>query len=106
MRYGLLQYLQRLGGELGLWIDKPVMLPPGRDKLATCPSTTGSACVAKTIGIVLVACLARSVSVEEVAKITSTFKRTNSAAASCSCSTVSALRNSMTRFLPSTCATE
>ena len=79
----------------------PVMFPPGRGRLATCPSPAGSAFVEKTIGIVLVACLARSVSVEEGAKIMSTFTRTNSAAASCSCSTVTARRNSMVRFLPS-----
>jgi len=60
--------------------ENPVMLPPGRGRLATCPSPTGSACVAKTIGIVLVACLACSVSTEEVAKVTSTFTRTSSAA--------------------------
>jgi len=35
---------------------KPVMLPPGRGKLATKPLPTGSATVAKTIGMVRVCC--------------------------------------------------
>ena len=36
----------------------PVMLPPGRVRLATRPSLTGSSPTAKTIGIVVVAALA------------------------------------------------
>jgi hypothetical protein len=68
--------------------DNPVMFPPGRARLSTCPTPTGRHAW-KTMGIVLVACLARSVSVEEVAEITSTSIRTNSvAAAFCSPSTV------------------
>jgi hypothetical protein len=39
---------------------------------------------------------------DEFEKMTSTFIRTSSAAASCSCSAVSDHRNSMTRLLPST----
>src|SRR6516165_658548 len=35
---------------------KPVTMPPGREKLATRPLPTGSATVAKTIGIVRVCC--------------------------------------------------
>src|SRR5437763_1916213 len=31
----------------------PVMFPPGRARLDTCPTPTGSACAAKTMGIVL-----------------------------------------------------
>jgi len=54
------------------------------------------------LGIVLVARRAGSVSVDEDAKMTSTFMRASSATASCICSTVPDLRNSMTRFLPST----
>ena len=80
----------------------PVMFPPGRARLDTCPTLSGSACVAKTMGIVLVARRADSDSVEEVAKMISTFMRASSAAASCICSTVPDHRNSMTRFLPST----
>ena len=38
----------------------PVMLPPGLFKLVTRPVVTGSAPVAATIGIVLVAALAAS----------------------------------------------
>src|SRR4029453_3457668 len=93
MRYGLLQYLHRLGGEFALH-DRQSRNVAARPRQACDMS--------EPIGIVFVACRARSVSVEDSAKITSTFMRTNSAAASCSCSTVSAQRNSMTRFLPST----
>ena len=39
-------------------VASPVMLPPGRARLATKPSATGSPETVKTIGIVLVACLA------------------------------------------------
>ena len=41
-------------------IDTPVTFPPGRARLATCPTPTGSAWVANTMGIVVVACLAAS----------------------------------------------
>jgi hypothetical protein len=41
---------------------KPVMLPPGRDRLATKPSPTGSATTAKMIGMVAVAPLAKDMS--------------------------------------------
>jgi penicillin-insensitive murein DD-endopeptidase len=40
---------------------KPVMLPPGRDRLATKPSPTGSATTAKTIGMVAVARLSAAI---------------------------------------------
>src|SRR4051794_22459033 len=53
----------------------PVMFPPGRERLATCPSPTGSAWAANTIGMVLVACRAAFVSVDDTVKITSTFMR-------------------------------
>jgi hypothetical protein len=59
--------------------DRPVMFPPGRGRLATCPRPTGSAWVAKTMGIALVTCRATSTSVDEGAKITSTFMRTHQA---------------------------
>ena len=51
-------------------IDSPVMFPPGRARLATCPRPTGSAWLANTMGIVLVACRAGSTKVEEAAKMT------------------------------------
>ena len=38
----------------------PVRLPPGRARLATRPSLTGSSATAKTMGIVVVAALAAS----------------------------------------------
>jgi len=39
-------------------VDDPVTLPPGRAMLVTSPSAIGSPAAAKTMGIVLVACLA------------------------------------------------
>lgn len=39
----------------------PVAFPSGRAKLATSPALTGSPMLAKTMGIVLVACLAARV---------------------------------------------
>src|SRR5262249_8322282 len=60
----------------------PVRLPPGRARLATSPSLTGSAAVRKAIGIVGVAGLAASGEEALVATITATGRRTNSAASS------------------------
>ena len=92
----------RLGAKSVCIIASPVILPPGRGRLATWPRPTGSAWVANTMGIVFVACWAGSTSVEEVAKIMSTFDWASSPASPCSWSTVSAQRNSMRMFLPST----
>ena len=51
----------------------PVTLPPGRLRLATRPTSTGSPPIAKTIGIVVVAALAASAAgVPPVATITAT----------------------------------
>ena len=59
----------------------PVTLPPGRARLATRPSLTGSSPTVKTIGIVVVAALAASAAAcRPVAAITATWRRTNSAA--------------------------
>src|SRR5262249_2824622 len=41
------------------WRDRPVMLPPGRDRLATKPLPTGSFAMANTIGMTDVACFCR-----------------------------------------------
>ena len=57
----------------------PVRLPPGRFKLVTRPSCTGSKPVSNTIGIVLVATLAATASAL-FAAITVTWRRTRSAA--------------------------
>ena len=54
-------------------IDRPVMFPPGRARLATCPRPTGSAWTANTIEIVVVTCRTASTKVEEGAKMTLTF---------------------------------
>ena len=40
------------------WLDTPVTFPPGRAKLSTSPTPTGSATFTNTMGIVGVACLA------------------------------------------------
>ena len=59
----------------------PVMLPPGRLRLATRPILTGSLLLSKTIGIVVVAALAASAETSPpVAAITATRRRTRSAA--------------------------
>jgi hypothetical protein len=47
----------RLPTRSGDWIDKPVTLPPGLDKLATKPLPIGSVANAKTIGMADVALL-------------------------------------------------
>ena len=65
----------------GRWIDKPVTLPPGRARLATRPVPSGSCASAKTIGMTDVACFAARTALPDVT-MTSTFKRTNSAAIS------------------------
>src|SRR6516164_2474855 len=63
------------------WSDRPVMLPPGRDRLATKPLPTGSFATANTIGMTDVACFTASSAVPDVT-MTSTFSWTNSAAIS------------------------
>jgi len=61
--------------------DTPVMLPPGRAKLATKPALTGSP-ASMTMGIVVVVCWAARVASVLGAMMTSTWSRTNSAARS------------------------
>ena len=55
-------------------------LPPGRFRLATRPSSTGSLPVTKTVGIVLVAALAARAAAVGVANMTATWRLTRSAA--------------------------
>src|SRR5215475_7906144 len=50
---------------------KPVILPPGRPKLAMKPWATGSLTAAKTIGMELVACFSAATAGELLATITS-----------------------------------
>ena len=57
---------------------KPVRFPPGRGKLATKPSPTGSETAANTIGIVRVSRWSAAVTGVEVARITSGCRSTNS----------------------------
>jgi hypothetical protein len=57
----------------------PVMLWPGRLKLATRSNLTGSPPIKKTTGIVMLAALAESAEALSVATITSALRRTRSA---------------------------
>src|SRR5262245_22136359 len=80
----------------------PVMFPPGRARLATRPSLTGSSARMKTMGIVVVAALAANAPFESVA-ITATCRRTSSVASAGSRSIwFSAQRYSIATFSPST----
>src|SRR5262249_18319981 len=72
----------RLAATSVCWIDRPVTLPPGRAKLATRPVPTGSPAAAKTIGMTDVACLAATIAAVADVTMTSTLRRTNSAAIS------------------------
>ena len=58
--------------------DTPVMLPPGRDKLATKPTPTGSAAPNMTMGVVLVAFFAAWTAGVAEATIRSTFRSRSS----------------------------
>ena len=58
------------------------MFPTGRAKFVTSPAPTASATSTKTIGMLLVACLAARAGGVEGATMTSTFIRTSSAASS------------------------
>src|SRR5215470_9815939 len=65
----------------GVMRDSPVTLPPGRARLATKRSATGSEPPVMTIGIVLVACFAALISGSgPAATMISTFVRTSSSA--------------------------
>src|SRR5262245_9705361 len=82
----------------------PVALPPGRARLATRPSLTGSSATPKTIGIVRVAALAASAATEPPGDaITLTCRCTKSATCSGNRSKrPSVKRYSMATFWPST----
>ena len=54
----------RLAANTSAMVVNPVTFPPGRARLSTSPSATGSGTVKKTIGIVLVAFLAATVAAE------------------------------------------
>ena len=75
-----MQEFQALGDHLMAEKFIPVALPPGRARLATRPSLTGSSPTPNTIGIVEVAAFAASaVTVFPGTAITATRRRTNSA---------------------------
>src|SRR5262249_4227104 len=58
---------------------KPVMFPPGRARLATKPCPTGSLSIAKTIGVVRVACFSAAITGVLLATIRSGAELTSSA---------------------------
>jgi hypothetical protein len=60
------------------WLDTPVTLLPGRARLATSPTPTGSAAFSSTMGIVVVACFAANAAGAEWATMTSTLSRASS----------------------------
>ena len=87
----------------GARVENPVMFPPGRARLATNPFPTGSVSCPMTMGIVAVASLAGRVAAGPPETITSTLRRTSSAASAGTRSSFpSAYRDSMTMFFPST----
>src|SRR5262245_54501571 len=80
------------------------MFPPGRARLATNPFPTGSPSCAMTIGTVAVASLAERVPAEVPVTMTSTLRRTSSAASAGKRSSFpSAYRYSIATSFPSTC---
>src|SRR6266436_484340 len=81
-----------------LW--KPVMLPPGRERLATKPSPTGSDTIANTIGIVCVSRCNAAVTGVPNARITSGLRPTNSFANNRIRSTSSPAQRTSIRRLP------
>ena len=82
--------------------DSPVMFPPGRARLATKPLPTGSVACPMTIGMVEVASFRVRVIVGPALTMTSTLRRTSSAAMSLRRSIFpSEERHSMMMFLPS-----
>src|SRR5438094_329825 len=89
-------------GNSSFWVANPVAFPPGRARLATRPSLTGSVMIGMTIGIAVVACLAATAA-WLLATMTSTLRRTKSAARPGRRSSLpSAHRYSMLTFRPST----
>jgi hypothetical protein len=92
---------RRLPGRSGSCVERPVMLPLGRARLATRPAPTGSFESAKMIGMTDVARFAAMIPVPAVT-MTSTFRWVNSAAMSVKRSfRLSAHRNSMLMLRPS-----
>ena len=87
----------------GTSVAMPVTLPPGRARLATKPTRTGSATAMKTIGMVDVAFFAARLGCGAKATISSGFSATNSCASTGKRSTCPpAARKSMRRLRPST----
>jgi hypothetical protein len=87
----------RLAARSVTWVDRPVILPPGRARLATRPSPTGSRPSANTMGMADVARLSAGTAVPAVT-MTSGLRRTSSLAISTSRS----LRPSAQRYSSAT----
>src|SRR4029453_1067447 len=77
---GLLEQPRSLATNFGPRKVDPVTFPPGRARLATSPSFTGSCIVITTMGMVTVACFAARASAVLPATMRSTLRRTSSAA--------------------------
>jgi hypothetical protein len=81
-RHGLGEQFEPFPGDFRTIMLRPVMFPPGRARLATDLSRTGSKLTAMTMGMVLVVCLAARTAAGSPATIMSTGSRTSSAARS------------------------
>ena len=77
---------------LGSYCITPVMLPPGRDKLAMKPEPIGSARAANTIGISWVSRCSAATAGVGIAKMTSGCNETSSFASTCAWAAADAKR--------------
>src|SRR2546426_494570 len=83
--------------------DSPVMCPPGRARLATRPSPTGSPLTAMTMGIVVVACwAARSATVPSTTRMSTGSRTSSTTSAGSRSACPSAKRYSRAMVRPST----
>src|SRR5215813_232734 len=82
LRDHFLQNSSRLAAKSTETLLSPVILPPGRGRLSIYPSLTGSLVTVITMGMLRVACAAKLIVTESPATMTSTLRRTNSAAKS------------------------
>jgi hypothetical protein len=85
----------------GAYVARPVMLPPGRDRLCTRPSATGSYTATNTIGMLAVADFRATAVCGLLAMSRSGLRATSSAAKAGRRSWEWAKRYSMIRFIPS-----
>ncbi len=81
-RYNLAQEFHCLPTISTLKAERPVTLPPGHARLPTKPTPTGSVANAKTMGMSKIVCFKTSAGMTAQVAMTSTFRRTKSAAIS------------------------